>query len=122
VKVALGTFACSGIRAFIGGDIAAGVQVALGRYAGRTVCAERAGRGEFESMRNAIPSPPEDRTACTGVAVELTLDPELEAALDREARELGGASMDQVVTHVVLAYLAGLDRAAEPYAHPLTLI
>jgi len=116
VKVDLGTFACSGIRAFLGGDITTGVQAALGRYVERMVCAEHAGRDEIESLRKAIPLPSEDRTARTGVAVELALEPALEAALEREARESGGMSMDQVVSYAVLAYLVELDRALEPDA------
>jgi hypothetical protein len=116
VKVDLGTFACSGVRAFLGGDIAAGVQAALGRYVERMVCAEHAGRDELESMWKAIPLVSEDRPPRTGVAVELALDPALEAALEREARESGGMSMDQVASYAVLAYLVELDRAGDPDA------
>lgn len=122
MKVALGTFVCSGIRACLGGDIATGVQVALSRYVERRVCAERFGRDELESMLKAVPYRPEDRRAMTGVAVELALDPELEAALEREARESGGTSIDQVVSYAVLAYLAELDRASGPDARPLAPI
>lgn len=101
----------------MGGDIASGVQAALGRYAERMVCAEHAGRNELESMWQAIPSASEDRKARTGAAVELALEPALEAALEREARESGGMSMDQMVSYAVLAYLVELDRAgSEPHA------
>ena len=72
-------------------------------------------------MRKAIPCPSEDWMAHDGVPVELALDPELEAALERESRS-GGASVDRIVAHAVLAYLADLDRVSEPDARTLTLI
>lgn len=113
MKVVLGTFTRSGIEALLGGDIAACVRAALGRYAERV---------ELEPTRRAIPGRPDLRPTSVGAEIELALDPEVEAALEREARESGGASLDQVVTHAVLAYLADLDRASELDARPLTLI
>lgn len=73
-------------------------------------------------MRKAIPFPSEGRTPRAGVAVEVALEPGLEAALEREARESGGISMDQVVNYAVLAYLVELDRASERDARPIPLI
>jgi hypothetical protein len=111
VKVVLGTFTYSGIRALSGGDVAAGVRAALDRYAGRD---------ELEPARRTTPCRPELRPAAgVGTEIELALDPEMEAALEREAHEAGGVSMDQVVTHAVLTYLADLDRASELDTRPL---
>lgn len=73
-------------------------------------------------MQKAIPFLSGDRRPHAGVAVEVALEPELEAALEREARESGGISMDQVVNYAVLAYLVELDRAAERDARPIPLI
>jgi hypothetical protein len=116
MKIVLGTLARSGIEAFLGGDIAAGVQAALGHYAGSGA------RDELAPGRRALPCPPEHPPSRVGAELELTLDPEVEAALERGARESGGMSTSQVVAHAVLAYLADLDRASGLGARPLTQV
>lgn len=103
MKVVLSTFACNGIEAFLGRDIGAGVQAALRHYT----------RSKGSSDRTAPKFPrflsgsTDDRS---GADLELAVDPEIQAVLEREARESNGVSLEQVTTHAVLVYLADLDR------------
>lgn len=113
MRVVLGTFACTGIEAFVGRDIAAGVQAALRHYTGRD---------ELDRGPDEFPRLPEYPLCRSGAELELSVDPEIEAALEREARNSGGVSMDQLVAHAVLAYLADLDRASEIGVRPLTRV
>lgn len=116
MKIVLGPLARSGIEAFLGGDIAVGVRAALGHYAASGACDELAPGGR------ALPCLLEHPSFRVGAELELTLDPEVEAALERGARESGGVSTSQVVAHAVLAYLADLDRVEWLEARPLTLV
>jgi hypothetical protein len=107
MRVVLSTFARSGIEAFSGCDIAAGVRAALRHYT----------QGEGPSARRAsdIPrfllAPSEDRS---GADFELAVDPEIQAVLEREARESDGISVEQIANQAVLLYLADRDRASGP--------
>lgn len=113
MRLVLGTFACSGIEAFLGRDIAAGVQAALRHYTLGKGSPDRKAR-EFPSFLG------EPSVGRSGVDLELAVDPEIQAELEREARESGGVSVEQIATHAVLVYLADLDRAPGPEARPLT--
>ncbi len=112
MKLVLGTFACSGIKALLGVDTAAGVQAALRHY--------MENKGSAERRAEAFPrSLGESSVALSGVGLgsgadlELTIDPEIQAALEREARESDGVSVEQIAAHAVLLYLAELDVASE---------
>lgn len=109
MKVALNTFARSGIEARSGCDLVAGVQAALREYA-RCL---RSGRKvpEFPRFLRESPMTPMTRSE---VNLELSVDPEIEEALEQEARESQGVSVEQLAGHAVLVYLADLDRAAAP--------
>lgn len=99
MKLALGTFARGGIEAFSGDDLSAGVRKALNHYAGR----ERYGLPKR-------PDRPLLRTlADDGLDVELSVDSETEAALERKAREHGGITAEELAAHAVLVYLADRD-------------
>jgi hypothetical protein len=105
VKLVLGTFACSGIKALLGVDTAAGVQAALRHYTQT--------RGSAERRAEAFPRfLDESSMALSGADLELTVDPEIQAALEREARESDGVSVEQIAAHAVLLYLAELDVAS----------
>jgi len=115
MKLTLSTFARSGIEAFLGRDVGAGVQAALRHYTrskaspGRTV----------PTFPRFLGGAADDRS---GADLELAIDPEIQAVLEREARESGGVSLEQIATHAVLVYLADLDRHRVPghQARPLT--
>lgn len=112
MKVALNTFARSGIEARLGRDIAAGVQAALRHYT------QRLGTGwkspDFPRFRRE--EPPRHR----GADLELAVDPEIQKVLEHEARGCPGVSVEQLAGHAVLVYLADLDReASERGARPL---
>lgn len=116
MRVVLSTFACDGIEAFLGRDIAAGVRTALRHY---TRDEGLSGRGAA-TLPDFLNRPSANRS---GAELELALDPEIEAALEREARECGGVPVEQIATHAVLAYLADLDRTSRRGAHrPLTWV
>ncbi len=114
MRVVLGTFTRSAVEAFSGRDIAAGVQTALRHYALRMGSERRA-----SELPPVIGSPSTDRT---GADIELSLDPEIQAVLEREARESDGVSVEQIANHAVLIYLADLDRASGREARPLTWV
>jgi hypothetical protein len=101
MRVALGTFARSGIETQLGGDVAAAVQAAVSHYAGKL----KSGRpplGPPSFLREgAPPLEPE-------VAVDLAVDPETEALLEKEALRQG-TSVSRLAAHSVLVYLAELD-------------
>ncbi len=115
MRLVLGTFTCSGIEALSGCDIATGVHAALRHYT----------QGRESSDREA-PEPPAfpsgPSTGRSGAGVELVIDPEIQAALEREARESDGMSVEQIAHHAVLVYLADMDRASGREARPLTLV
>jgi hypothetical protein len=102
MRIALGTFACTGISSQLGVDPATGALAALLHYAGKL----KSGREPIEVTvppfgRNQAPQDPE-------VALDLTVDPETEAVLQREAARQG-TTISQLAVHSVLAYLAELD-------------
>jgi hypothetical protein len=115
MKVVLNTFACSGIEAFLGRDIAAGVQTALRHYTRRGGSSERRTR----ELPRFISSP---SLGSCGADLELAVDPEIQAVLEREARESGGVPVEQVAAHAVLVYLADRDRASKRGKRPLTVV
>jgi hypothetical protein len=57
---------------------------------------------------------------CSGTDLELIVDPEIQAALEREARESDGMSVEQIAAHAVLVYLADLDETSGHEALPLS--
>jgi hypothetical protein len=105
MRIALGTFARSGIEAQLGGDLDAAVQAALCHYAGKL----KSGRppiGLPSFARKAVASD-------TSVALDLAVDSETEALLKREAARQK-TSLSQLVAHTVLVYLAELDFLTSP--------
>ncbi|MGB7684995.1 MAG: hypothetical protein WBL45_04355 [Solirubrobacterales bacterium] len=105
MKIALGKFASSGIETHLGPDIPAAVRTATFHYVAqlRSGRAPRAFPGFLPSLR---PSEP-------GIEIEMTVDAETEALLDREAlRQRTTAS--ELVAHAVLAYLAELEFLGAP--------
>ena len=114
MKVALNTFARSGIEARSGCDLVAGVQTALRDYA---QCL-RSGRKVPEFPRFLH----EGSATRPEVNLELSVDPEVEQALEQEARESEGLSVEQLASHAVLVYLADLDRAAAPPERRMPLL
>lgn len=112
MKLTLGTFARSGIEAQLGGDIAAGVRAALRHY---TQCSESGlGPPPLPRFRH------EQRPALFGADLELAVEPEVQKALEHEARESQGVTVEQLATHAVLFYLADLDKVSAVEARPLT--
>jgi hypothetical protein len=105
VKVALGKFACNGIEASLGADVAAGVQTALADYVRRIESgAAPVGIPPF------IPSSSEPPVA---TSLDLSLDERTWATLRREA-DRQGTTPSQLAAHSVLIYLAELDRLTPP--------
>jgi hypothetical protein len=103
MKVALGGFARSGLEARLGTDVAAGVRAALLHYTRRL----RSGRKPVALPRFG----PEPQPEAPAIDLELSIDPEIERALERETRRQG-ASLQQLTTHAVFVYLADLDEPA----------
>lgn len=113
MRLVLGTFACSGIKALQGGDVAAVVEAALCHYT--------RGKGSSSRRPKMLPSfLAEPSVGHPGTNLELSVDPEIQAALEREARESDGVSIEQIATHAVLVYLADLDEALGRETFPLT--
>lgn len=98
MKIALGTFARSGIEEILGVDLQIGVQAALVHYTRRL-------SSNLKPVR-----PPEFGwvSVDSGDVFDLTVAPELEAALEREALEQK-VSLDHILVHAVLVYLADLE-------------
>ena len=97
LRVALGTFAREEIETRFGNDIAAGVRVALEHYARRL---------------KSGPAPPEfPRFRCEepqrniGADLEVSVEPEIWKALEREARR-SDVPTEQLAVHAVFVYLA----------------
>jgi len=110
MRVALGTFARSGIESQLGSDVVGAVQAALYHYTGK-----------LEAGRSPIASPQffeADREGAK-TAYELVVDPEIEALLEREAKRQG-TDVNALAAHTVLVYLAELDFiAATPTSRPV---
>ena len=102
VRVALGTFARSGIEARLGSDLAVGVQAALLHYTRRLA----SGWAPPDLPRFLRGSPREPSAA----GFEIPVDPEIEQILEREVRRQG-AALEQLAAHAVFVYLADLDQA-----------
>jgi hypothetical protein len=101
MKVALGTFARSGIESRLGGDVAAGVQAALRHYLLRLRSGEQpVGFPDFLRGRSVDPS---------GADFDLAVDPEIEQLLEREVRRQR-ATAEQLTVHAVFVFLADLEQ------------
>lgn len=109
VKIALGTFARSGIEAKLGTDLAVGVRAALLHYTRRL-------KSEWAPV-----GPPQFRWGQTpldaGTAFELAIGPEMEAALEREAHRYQ-VPVDQILLHAIFVYLADLDSSSPTKPFP----
>jgi len=100
MKVALGRLAREGIEDIRGGNLSDGVEAALHYYAGRL------------GGRRPHPDLPPNRAGLPGsdsTEVELRIAPPLGEALERDAKRQS-ATLDQLITHAVLIYLAAWDR------------
>jgi hypothetical protein len=105
VKIALGTFACNGIESILDAEVAAGVRAALSDFTQR-----------LESGRPPMSVPGalwDADSAEPAMAVDLPLDERTWQLLWREASRQG-TTVEQLVAHSVLAYLAELDRLTPP--------
>jgi hypothetical protein len=105
MKVALGELARSGIESELNSSMADAVNAALEHY-----------RGKLESGRPPLAPPRFARQRPLGEAetvVDLSVDPETEAILEREARAQG-IDLDRLAAHTVLVYLAELDFLTSP--------
>jgi hypothetical protein len=103
VKIRLGTFAREELQARFGDDVAAGVQMALELYARRL--ASGAPPAGFPNFRRRLLADP------SWAELELSVDLGTRRTLKGEARR-AGVTVEQLVVHAVLVYLADLDRAA----------
>ena len=106
MKVALGTFACTGIEAYLDTDIPSGVQAAVSDFTQRIV----AGKAPVGIPRLAEATGGEQERS-----VDLSVDERTWVLLKREAARQG-ATLNQLITHSVLVYLAELDRLTPPGA------
>jgi hypothetical protein len=116
MRLVLGTFARRGIEACSGGDIAAGVRAALRHYTNEG--GSRLKGAYRETPRFIRTSASSGKRPEAGV--ELSVDPDVQAALEREASQSAGVSVEQIATHAVLAYLADLDEVSTREVRPLT--
>jgi hypothetical protein len=111
MRVELSKFACDGIETQLGADIPGGVRMALFHYASKL----KAGRKPSPFPRFLSgPSPEVER------AFDLTVDPETEAILERDALRQR-TTTDRLVSHAVLVYLAELEflgAAPQEQPHP----
>jgi hypothetical protein len=100
MRVWLGKFACSAIDAGLGGDTASAIRVAVLHYFRR-----------LRSPRPPVAIPDFCRAPSTAPQTDfdIEIDPEVEAALTKEALRQG-ATIEQLVAHAVFVYLADLDR------------
>lgn len=115
MKLTLSTFARNGIEAFLGRDVGAGVEAALRHYTRSKGPSDRTAPAFPRFLGGAA----NDRS---GADLELAVDPEIQAVLEREARESGDVSVEQIAAHAVLLYLADLDEASGGEALPLTRV
>lgn len=103
MRVALGTFARSGIEARFGSDVGAGVEAALRHYTRR-----------LRSRRAPIAIPPfrRDRPQSgTEAEIDLSVGSEVEEALEAEAGRQD-VPVSLLSSHAVLVYLADIDAAS----------
>jgi hypothetical protein len=107
MRIALGKLACSGIEAHLGDDIAAGTRKALFHYTRK-----------LKSGRRPLPSPAFlacDARREPAIAFDLSVDPETEAMIEREALRQR-TTTKCLAAHSVLVYLAELDFLSAPSA------
>ena len=105
VKIPLGTFACNGIEAHLGADVAAGVRAAISDFVQRL---------ESGCAPITLPKGPlGPASAESTTAVDLPLDERTWQLLQREARRQS-TTVSQLAAHSVLVYLAELDRLTPP--------
>jgi hypothetical protein len=106
VKVALGAFACSCVEERFGPNVVPGLRAALRNYA----------RG-LSSSTTPVVFPRFARNQVTdhgAVEFDLDVEPEVEAALQQEARAQS-VQIDQLLTHAVFVFLAEAEeRPAAP--------
>lgn len=107
MKVALGTFACSGIEACLDTDLPSGVEAAVSDFTQRIA----AGKAVLGIPRLAREAADDAQARC----VDLSVDERTWMVLEREAARQG-ATLNELVTHSVLVYLAELDRLTPPGA------
>ena len=103
MKVALGTFACFCIEARCGPNVAIGIRAALRSYV----------RG-LESASPPVALPEFCRTLppdSSRVEFELAVEPEIETALEREARRQA-VQLEQLLNHAVFVYLARAEESS----------
>ncbi len=103
MKVTIGKFARRGIEDQLGPDLHAGFLAALAHYMRRL-------KSEWAPIRPPAFFCPEPGDAED--SLELTLEAETEAALEREAAR-HQVPVDQILTHAVLVYLADMDAAMD---------
>lgn len=102
MKIQLGHFADASIAARLGSDRTAGVRAALRRYACRLESGTRpAAFPRFRALGEL------DGAAAAG-EVDIMLDGRMRRTFEREARRQA-ISLEQLVTHAVLVYLADVD-------------
>jgi len=104
VKVALGTFACKGIKASLDSDLAAGVRTALADYAHRI---------ESEAEPVGVPHFLLDSVEPAARSLDLVIDERTWTTLTREAARQG-TTLSRLASHSVLVYLAELERLTPP--------
>jgi hypothetical protein len=103
----LGTFLRYGFESELGDDLASSVRTALGHYSDRVRSGE------------TLEAPPEFLPAAVAPAdayrLDLSLDPDVEAAFEQEAARQG-VDVATLVSHSLHTYLADLDMFAAPAA------
>jgi hypothetical protein len=104
VKVALGTFARSGIEARLGTDLAAVAEAALVHYTRRL----KSGRRPVGIPRFCREHPPDHSGE---EEIGLPIEGEIRATLEHEAQKQT-VSLEQLLVHAVFVYLADLDSAS----------
>lgn len=107
MKISLGTFLRFGIESELGADLASSVRTALGHYS------DKVHSGQATEGPPRFLAGPEDPD--NGYRLDLALDPEVEAALEREAARQG-IDVSTLVNHSLHAYLADLDLLVAPAA------
>jgi hypothetical protein len=101
MKISLGTFACKGVEAHLGSDLALGVREALADYTRRL----DSDAPPVEIPRLAHEAVP----ALPAKVLDLPLNDETWAVLEREAARQR-TTVSALANHSVLVYLAEIDR------------
>lgn len=105
MRVRICTFARNGAESELGPDLAETVRTALSHYSDKL----RSGRPPLPPPRFVVGAKRKDGVE----ALELSIAPEVERALKREAA-LQGVDLDTLADHSVLVYLAELDFLGAP--------